>query len=252
MFRSKGIFEGIEIFTDSNSGVEMPVRYYRAEMIASLFEADLESLLPLMPHPRMHPVRRGNHKSAISIIQTVCNHGSLPPYRSVAIAVPVTIGKWPAPSYLPLLFEESWPNKGLFIYKEAVNTGDSFSAMTEVWGYPTMLTEVNHDMVDDNYLETTVTEEEKILTIRIRRPGYVREERKDLMLYSVKQGYVCENIVRTESSEDFSRRPDSSVIVFGKHPLGQQLKAMGVGPYCLATRSMLDLKSVRLSPRYLE
>ena len=79
------------------------------EAIVSYFESDLEPLLPLIPHERIHPIRRGGKKSVVAIVFSNVNHGSIPPYRSASIAIPVTIGKSPAPSFLPLWFSPVFP-----------------------------------------------------------------------------------------------------------------------------------------------
>ena len=252
MFGHKSIFEGIEISLDSQSGIEMPVRVYRSEMIVSYFEADLDALRALVPHEKIHPVRRGHQKSVLAIIQTYCNHASIPPYKSVSLAIPVTLGKRPAPSYLPLLFEESWMNKGFYIHKEAITTSEAFEARTEIWGYPVFLAEIENQMLDEQTQEVDVSEEERIFTLRCRRPKYVREYPKDVKFFSIKQNVVCENMLRTESSIESQRDPDASMIVFGPHPLGQQLKSMNIGPYSLETRYFLDMKAVSPYPKYLD
>lgn len=252
MFGRKSIFDGIETTLDNQSGIEMPVRIYRSEMIVSYFEADLDTLRPLIPHPKIHPIRRGSHKSVLAVIQTYCSHASIPPYKSVSLAIPVTLGKWPAPSYLPLLFEESWLNKGFYIYREGITTSEAYETRTEIWGYPVFLAEIENQMVDESTQEVELSEEERILTLRIKRPKYVREYPKDVKFYSIKQNVVCENILRTESSIESNRAPDSSMIVFGKHPLGQQLKSMNIGPHALETRYFLDMKAISPYPEYLD
>jgi len=252
MFGRKSIFDGIEISIDNQSGLEMPVRIYRSEMIISYFESDLEPLRALMPHQKMHPIKRGNHKSVVAVIQTYCNHASIPPFKSVALAIPVTLGRWPAPSYLPLLFEESWLNKGFYIHREAVTSSEAYEARTEIWGYPEFLAEINTQMLDAHTQELEVSEEERIMTLRTHRPEYVTEYPKDLKFYSIKQNIVCENVFRTEASIASDRDPVSSTLVFGKHPLGEQFKAMNIGPYCLETRFFLEMKAVSPYPRYLD
>jgi hypothetical protein len=252
MFGNKGLFSGVEISIDGQSGIEMPIRFYRSEMILSYFEADLDPLLALMPHAKVHPIRRGNRKSVVVVIQTYCNHASIPPYQSVALAIPVTLGKWPAPSYLPLLFEESWMNKGFYIHREAVTTSDAFEARTEIWGFPEFLADIQTQMVDSQFQETQVTEEERILTLRVKRPQYVKEYPKNIKFYSIKQNIVCESMMHIEAGQDSSRHPGSSMIVFGKHPLGRQFQEMGIGPHSLETRYLLDMKAICPYPTYLD
>ncbi len=252
MFGRKGIFDNLETSLDNQSGIEMPVRFYRAEMFISYFEANLDLLKALVPHERMHPIRRSSGISVVAIIQTYCNHGSIPPFKSVAIAIPVTIGKRPAPSYLPLLFEESWANKGYYIHKEAITSSEAYEVQTEIWGYPEFLAEINHQMIDERVQEVEVSEEERLFTLRVRRPEYVKEYPKELKYYSIKQNVVCENRVMIECSHDSNRDPSASMIVFGKHPLGQQLKSMGIGPHALETRYFLDMKAVYPYPNYLD
>lgn len=253
LFQRRGIFDGIDVTMDGQSGLEMPVRYYRSQMIISYFEADLDPLKALMPHERLHPIRRSSGKSVIAIIQTYCNHASIPPFTSVAIAVPVTLGKWPAPSYLPLLFEESWLNKGFFIYQEAISSSEAYEAKTELWGYPEFLAEINNEKVDSGTRELEVVEEERILAMRVRIPNYTAYETpKDIKMYSVKQNIVCENLIRTESNQHSSRNPEDSMIIFGPHQLGQQLKSMHIGPHCLETRYFSELKAVCPYPEYLD
>ena len=252
MFGHKGIFTGIEITQDSQSGIEMPVRFYRSEMFISYFEADLEPLLALMPHPRIHPIRRGHHQSVVAVIQTFCNHASIPPYQSVALAIPVTLGKWPAPAYLPLLFEESWFNKGFYIHREAVNSSEAYEARTEIWGFPEFLAEIKTQMTNARFQETEVNEEERIMALRVRRPQYVKEFPKDIKFYSVKQNIVCECVMRIEASQDSSLDANSSQIVFGKHPLGRQFQDIVSNPFALETRYMLDMKAVCSYPTYLD
>ncbi len=252
MFGRNGIFDNLEVSLDNQSGIEMPLRIYRSEMILSYFEADLEPIKAWIPHERIHPIRRGGKKSVICIIQTYCNHASIPPFKSVAIAVPVTIGKRPAPSYLPLLFEESWMNKGYYIHQEAVDSSEAFEARTEIWGYPEFLAEIDNKMINDNVQETEVSEEERLFTLRVKRPDYVKDYDKTLKLYSIKQNVVCENQFLIESGHDSNRHPNSSVIVFGNHPIGQQLKSMNMGPHALETRYFLDMKAVLPYPEYLD
>ncbi|PIQ24320.1 hypothetical protein COW36_24005 [bacterium (Candidatus Blackallbacteria) CG17_big_fil_post_rev_8_21_14_2_50_48_46] len=252
MSRHKSIFEDLQVTTDGQSGIEMPIRLYRSEIVVSYFECGLEPLLPMMPHERVHPVRRGNNRSALAMIQTHVQHGSIPPYRSVAIAIPVTLGKWPAPSYLPLWFEESWGNKGFYIYKEGVSSSEAFEARTEIWGYPIFLAEINHQMLDPRTQETELIEEERILTLRVKRPEYVREQDKELKFYSIKQNIVCENKVKMQCSLTSSRSPEASMVVFGKHPVGAQLKSMGIGPYSLETFYYFDAQAILPYPDYLD
>ncbi len=252
MFGHKGIFDNLEVSLDNQSGIEMPLRIYRSEMIMSYFEADLDPIKAWVPHERIHPVRRGSGKSVICIIQTYCNHASIPPFRSVAIAVPVTIGKRPAPSYLPLLFEESWINKGYYIHQEAINSSEAYEARTEIWGYPEFLADIESKMVDDTLQETEVSEEQRIFTLRVKRPEYVKDYDKTLKMYSIKQNVVCENKFLIEAGHESKRDPEASLIVFGEHPIGQQLKSMSVGPYALETRYFLDMKAVLPYPAYLD
>lgn len=251
MFKRKGIFEDLQISTDGQSGIEMPVRYYRSEMIVSYFECDLAPLLPLMPHERVHPVRRGNQKSAIALIQTVVHHASIPPFRSLALAIPVTLGKWPAPSYLPLWFEESWRNKGFYLHKEGVSSDEAFEARTELWGYPEFLAEINQKMLDTRVQETELLEEERILTLRVKRPEYVRPHEKEVKFYAIKQNIVCENKMQIECSLASSRAPDASMVIFGKHPIGAHFKSMNIGPYSLETWYYFDMQAVLPYPDYL-
>jgi hypothetical protein len=252
MFKRKSIFENLQLVTDAQSGIEMPMRFYRSEMILSYFECDLEPLLPLMPHPRMHPIRRGNRKSALAIIQTQVLHASIQPYRSVSLAIPVTLGKWPAPSYLPLWFEESWGNKGFYLYKEGLSGSDSFEARTEIWGYPVFLAEIQQEMLESGVQETELREEERILTVRIKRPEYVHASERELKFYSVKQNIVCENKFKMECSLASSRAPDASLVIFGKHPIGAQLKSMNVGPHSLETWYYFDMQALQFAPEYLD
>jgi hypothetical protein len=252
MFGRKGIFDNLEISLDNQSGIEMPLRIYRSEMIMSYFEADLEPIRAWIPHERIHPIRRGSHKSVLCFIQTYCNHASIPPFRSVSIAVPVTIGKRPAPAYLPLLFEESWINKGYYIHQEAVDSSEVYEARTEIWGYPEFLAEINTQMISDSLQETEVSEEERLFTLRVKRPDYVKDYDKTLKIYSVKQNVVCENKLMIEAGHESKRDPDASIIVFGNHPIGRQLKSMNVGPHALETRYFLDMKAVQPYPNYLD
>lgn len=252
MFGRKSIFDNLEVSLDNQSGIEMPLRIYRSEMIMSYFEADLDPIKAWIPHERLHPIRRGSGKSVICIMQTYCNHASIPPFRSVAIAVPVTLGKRPAPSYLPLLFEESWINKGYYIHQEAVNSSEAYEARTEIWGYPEFLADIESKMVDDTLQETEVSEEQRIFTLRVKRPDYVKDYDKTVKLYSIKQNVVCENKFLIEAGHESKRDPEASLIVFGEHPVGQQLKSMNVGPYALETRYFLDMKAVLPYPDYLD
>lgn len=252
MFGNKGIFHGVELTQDSQSGIEMPVRIYRSEMFISYFEAQLNPLLAMMPHPKMHPIRRGHQSSVVAVIQTFCNHASIPPYNTVALAIPVTLGKWPAPAYLPLLFEESWLNKGFYLHREAVSTSEAFEARTEIWGFPEYLAEINTQMVNQEVQETEVVEEERVLAIRVRRPKYVKEFPKDFKFYSIKQNIVCENMFLTEAGQDTSLDANSSQIVFGQHPLGRQFQEIITNPYALETRYMLEMKAICPYPNYLD
>lgn len=252
MFANKGLFQNIELSQDSQSGIEMPVRIYRSEMILSYFEADLEPLLALMPHPKVHPVRRGSQKSVVTVIQTYCNHASIPPYQSVALAIPVTLGKWPAPSYLPLLFEESWINKGFYVHREAVTTSEAFEARTELWGFPEFLAEIKTSMIDDTTQETEVSEEEPILSLRVQRPKYVKEFPKDMKFYTTKQNIICESIMHMEAGQETSLDVNASMIAFGRHPLGRQFKDMNIGPHSLETRYLLEMRAILPYPTYLD
>lgn len=249
---TKGIFDGIEVETDAQSGIEMPVRFYRSEMIISYFEADLEPLKPLIPHERVHPIRRGGKKSVVAIVFTNVSHGSIPPYRSAAIAIPVTIGKFPAPSFLPLWFEESWGNKGFYIHNEFITTSEAYETRTEIWGYPDVLAEVEVDMVGDDTMEIEVAEEERIFAMRIQRPTYTREKNRKLKFYSIKQNVVCENEFLVEAGQDYSLNANSTLLLWGNHSIGRQFQAMNVGPNALETRYYLDMKSVQPYPDYLE
>lgn len=252
MFGNKGLFTGLELSQDSQSGVEMPVRIYRSEMFISYFEAELNPLLAMMPHPKMHPIRRGGRSSVVAVIQTFCNHASIPPYQTVALAIPVTLGKWPAPAYLPLIFEESWLNKGFYIHREAVSTSEAFEARTELWGYPEFLADIKVEMVNADVQETQVFEEERVLTLRMKRPKYVKEFPKDFKFYSIKQNIVCENMVMTEAGLETSLDLNSSQIAFGTHAIGRQFDSIVTNPYALETRYLLDMKAICPYPNYLD
>lgn len=43
-------------------------------------------------------------------------------------------------------------------------------------------------------------EEERILTVRSKRPEYVRQTDREVKFYSIKQNIVCENKIKLECS----------------------------------------------------
>lgn len=245
LFKKKGLFEGLHPSIHPATGLEVPVRYYMAEMVMSYFEADFETVRAWVPSASLHPIRINSKTGILCIITTQCKHSSIGEFSAVALSVPVTTGKKPAPAKMPLIFEESWPNKGLFLYKEATTTSEAYRAATELWSHPEFLAEIKHKPFDENNYEVTVLEEQRILSLKIKQPSYVREERSDIKVFSEKQTLIFESTWQIHANVSRSRKPEDTMVFWGNHPIGSQLKTLKVGPLSFETRYYMDLNLLK-------
>lgn len=245
LFKKKGLFEGLHPSIHPATGLEIPVRYYIAEMVMSYFDADLETLRAWVPSASLHPIKQNSKTGILCIISTQCKHSSIGEFAAVTLAVPVTTGKKPAPAKMPLLFEQSWLNQGLYLYKEAITTSEAYRAGTDLWGYPDFLAEIKHKPFDKDHYEVTAIEEQRILSLKIKQPSYVREERSDIKIFTEKQTLIFESLWQVHANVSRSRKADDTWVFWGDHPIGSQLKALKVGPRSFETRYYMDMNMLK-------
>lgn len=247
--KKKDPFKDPQIINHKETGIDLPLRYYRAAAIFSYFEVQLDPLKDMISCQRLHPIKKSSKTGIICFINTFCQHSSIEEFSTFTIAIPVTMAKKPAPAQLPFLFEQSWPNNGLFVYREGVSNSTIYDVSNKVWGYQSFLADIDTSKRDETYQETIVSEEEHILTLINKHPEYTKEEEWDIPLFSIKNNQILETIWRIRGSVERSNEPESSMVILGEHPLISTFKTeLKISPKSFHTRYFINLKAQKSLP----
>lgn len=224
---------------------ELPVLYFRDDSFQSLFTADLAALRAAMPSDKLQPIRVAPGRGLLGIGAFDYRETSVGPYGEVGVVVPVVYGERPPPPILPALFDSSWPGFGLVVLHLPVTTLLARDGGRVQWGYAKFLADITFQHTPE-YQECKLEEAgEHILTLRVARRGLVLPNRRPLVTYSVKDLNLIKTTIPQRSQTQTALGAAGSSLVLGdKHPVAQSIRALGVDPKPLATRTFLGRSAI--------
>ena len=227
-----------------------PTVYHRCEAAQTLHWAPLEAVRELLPTEELHPVRMPGDRAVIAVSafrwDEVTSHGvngrSVLPYGEVMVGAMVT--RRPAPPVLALagLVVPGLPY-GAFVLHLPVTHRQARDGGRLVWGYPKFIADVEFE----DSLETvscTVSEGGRQILRQTAYPaGKPTVMRESLVLYSSLDGELLEEHSPMCGVKRLRRGPSGGRLELGVHPVGLELRRLGVSPRPIATRRVMDLRT---------
>lgn len=213
----------------SGRRVGLPVRYLDWTGIVAHFPAPASAVRRLLPGKALAPVLIAPGTAIISIAAIEYRRiAEIAPYNEVAVMTPVLykpIVNLPA---LPFFFPRMFESFGFFVLNMPVSTEESRELGVKVWGYPKFLADISFEEIDNARRCRVQLEGKDFLSLEVQQIP-AKDQRLDFRIYTMKAGRLIRHRLETEGLYGVSPFPGGATVAFGDHPLGEALRAIGVG-----------------------
>jgi hypothetical protein len=216
--------------THGTATFELPIFYQRDDVFTLYCTANLKKIKAAMPSDNLYPVALPGGRAIIVFAAFNYLKTTIGSYGELAVAVPAVYGKkiTVLNSVLPALMESSYPGFGLVVLHLPVTKVVARDAGRGEWGYTKFLANMNFSF-NPEYLECNLLEKsEHILDIRVARKGFFLRDNRPLTTYSVKNKTLIKTVIPQTATKRISLFPGKSFVKFGKHPVAESIKELGV------------------------
>jgi len=215
--------------------VELPVDL-EATMLGATFAAPSDAVTELLPDG-LAPIRATpTGEAAVTLLSVEYHHvgiDDLEPYDEFAVILPASSD---SPASLPYVSALTQATNGYVRYMP-VTTEPSRAFGDEIWGFPKVVAEIDHED-RGSVRETTVTvDDERFVSFAVDRPPSVSTEDTGVS-YTVQDGRLLE--VPSDIDAEIGAWPFSSEVSvsFGDHPRADPLASLDLGPRALGRISL--------------
>lgn len=224
-----------------------PAFYHRVDSFGSVHLASYDAVREVLPSSELQPVRwfdgravlqiGASRNSVVSGSYADGTTGILAPYGEVTIAAMVTRG--PARPVLPLLMP-GLHHVGGFILHMPVTTLEARDLGLKIFGLPKFVADM--EFREEPLLRQLrlLEQDAEILTLAVRPGDRVTTDRSSGVLYSSLHGDLLETTVRFLGHRQARRGRQAGGLQLGRHPVADQLRALGISPEPLMVASYLD------------
>ena len=228
-----------------------PAFYHRVDSFGSMHLASYDAVRELLPSSELQPVRWLDGRAVLQIGASryhvaSCSYadgttGVLAPYAEVVIAAMVTRG--PARPGLPLL-APGLHHVGGFVLHLPVTTLEARDLGLKIFGLPKFVADM--EFREEPLLRQLrlLEQDSEILTLAVRPGGRVTADRSHGVLYSSLHGELLETTVRFLGHRQVRLGRRAGALQLGRHPVADQLRALGVSPEPVMIVSYLDGRAI--------
>jgi hypothetical protein len=223
---------------------ELPILYFRDDLFLLFFSADYRRVREAMPSDHLHPVVLPGGRAIVGLAAFNYVETSIGPYGEVAVVVPAVHGSKGPPVLIPALWESGYPGFGLVVLHLPVTGTIPRNGGRGIWGYPKFVADMHFTITPEYYECRLAEEEEHIFTMRAARKGWFRKDRKPLVTYTVKDGRLIKTTVAQQGSYRMSFGFAGSFVLFGRHPVAESIRQLGLGPRPLLARYYVERSAI--------
>ena len=219
---------------------DLPILYFRDDLFALFFAADYQSVKSQMPTDKLHPVRLPGSRAMVGVAAFHYIDTSIGPYGEVGVVLPCVHSEKPPPAILPGLMEGSYPNFGTLVLHLPVTGTLPRDAGRGQWGYTKFVADM-HFTFTPEFSQVRMNEEDRhILTMRVPKRGFVKNDRKPLITFSVKDGDLIKTVIPQRGAYRFALRPKDFLFDLGDHPVGDSIRDLGLSARPLQSRYYVE------------
>lgn len=230
--------------THGSATFALPILYFRDDLFALFFTADLQRIKALMPSDRLHPVTLPGGRSMLGFAAFNYIDTTIGPYGEIGVVVPCVHGPKPPPPILPGLMEAGYPNFGTLVLHLPVTSTVARDAGRGQWGYTKFVADM-HFANTPEYMQCKMTEQERhILTMRVVKKGFFKRDTKPLITFSVNDGKLIKTTIPQKGAYRFSLRPRDSFVKLGDHPVADSIRDLGLSKKPLQSRYYVERSGI--------
>jgi hypothetical protein len=238
--------------THGKATFELPILYYRDDLFALFYTADLEAVRRVMPSPRLHPVTAPGGRALVGVAAWNYIDTSIGPYGEVGVVVPAVHGSRPPFPILPAILEARYPGFGAVVLHLPVTTIKARDAGRGEWGFTKFVADM-HFVIAPEYQECRLSEDGMhILTLRVTRSGLALRDEKPIISYTVNNGSLLRTVMPQTGLCRTSIRPSNSFLELGNHEVSRSIRELGLGDRPLLSRYYLERSCILPSGRVVE
>jgi hypothetical protein len=215
--------------------VELPVRTNTTVMGATFAapQAGVAALLPEGLEPIRATVRGGAAVTLSSVAYHAVDIPTLEPYDEFAVIIPATHSGSAAIPYASALRHAS----NGYVWQMPVTTEPARAFGAEIWGYPKIVADVDHETTGSTRCTTVTVDGERFVTIEIDRPPTV-ELRAGGCSYATKDDRLYRIPTRVEAAVGAWPLTTAVSVSSGDHPLAAPLSDLELGPRAIGRFAM--------------
>lgn len=223
--------------------IALPIRYWRTDCFMGIFPADHGAVRDLLPSSRLHPVRLLGDKVAVAVVAYNYLETGVGPYGEIGISPLCTLDR-AAPPVLPLLLQGHGRGFGGFVAHLPVTARIARNAGRTIWGYPKFVADMAFDLQPERQQVTLAEGGQEILRLEVRRSGPVLLERAPLTTFTVRDSRLIRTTVATRGYVATGLGASDSSLTLGDHPLGDELRSLGLGTNPVVTKTYLTHSAI--------
>ncbi len=205
----------------------LPVFYYDIASLSAQFLAPIACIQPLLPSPRMHPLRVTPWHCVVAISAFEYRDSDIGPYNEVSIGIPIVLDQ-PSPLLVGTLSRVPEVLQ-VYVHHLPVTTEIAYAAGVELAGYPKFLADITFKR-HNGWVNCHLSEAgHHILTLSGRDGVACSVPRSRMHPITVRNGYLlrCELVVSQHNQ--VNGQAGGVQLELGDHPISQELKAWKLG-----------------------
>jgi hypothetical protein len=219
-----------ETFQIDGQSVEFPVFYYDYRFLTCVVTAKSDKLNALLPHPEFKVAELWPGSGVLSMTAFEYRDTDLGPYNEVAISIPMY---FPHADFVPEKSAIAMVRKNIFsmyVHQLPVTTEIARRGGVYFYNFPKFIADISFEDVDDKTVVVLKEKDDLILKITANKIPMKKSIDFEYHTFSMRDNLVLHSLIE-------GRAPKFGQIAMGRfaelelggHPLGIELKEIGVG-----------------------
>jgi hypothetical protein len=130
---------------------------------------------------------------------------------------------------------------GVYIHQLPVTQAFTNEAGQTIWGYPKFLSEIDIDTEGEELVTTLRVDDVHVLTLRLHERGPLTLPQQNLATYSLRD-HVLRRTAWDQSAK-IQARLGGARLVFGSHPIADELRTLGLPKRALMCSTMRHMRA---------
>jgi hypothetical protein len=232
-----------EKVTVAGREITLPIHYRDAEAIMAFFPVPSTKAAELLPTKRFRLVEVFPGTSVLAVVAFEYRDTDVGPYNELGLCFPVLYNsRFPIP-LVPLLLEKWYPGLGFYIHHLPVTTEIAWRAGLEIWGYPKFVAGITFEENATRRICRLEEAGKHILSLAIKKPDHQRQEKRNLITYSIREGEILKTVIPAQLKIGYTRL-GGATLELGEHPVAQELRGLTISPRAIEVRYVPSMQSI--------